>query len=140
MSAEFLDTNILVYAHDRTADAKRRIAADLLNSLVRRKEAVVSVQVLVEFTVTVTQKIPARLSLARAAEIVRDLSELHVVSPAAADVLAAMDLVRRCSVSMWDAMILRAAAAGGACIVWSEDMNDGQSYDGVEVRNPFKDL
>ena len=139
MSAEFLDTNILVYAHDRTAGAKRRIAAELVNDLLRRREAVVSVQVLVEFAVTVTQKIPARLSLARAAEIIRDLSELRVVSPAAGDVLAAVDLVRRCSVSMWDAMILRAAAAGGVSVVWSEDLNDGQSYDGVEVRNPFKD-
>ena len=139
MSAEFLDTNVLVYAHDRTAGAKRRIAADLVNVLVRRREAVVSVQVLVEFAVTVTQKIPVRLSLARTAEILRDLAVLRVVSPTADDVLAAVDLAGRCSLSMWDAMILRAAASEGVAIVWSEDLSDGRSYDGVEVRNPFKD-
>lgn len=139
MSAEFLDTNVLVYAHDRTAGAKRRIAADLVNALVRRREAVVSVQVLVEFAVTVTQRIPVRLSLARTAEILRDLAVLRVVSPTAGDVLAAVELAGRYSLSMWDAMILHAAASGGVSVVWSEDLTDGRSYDGVEVRNPFKD-
>ena len=140
MSAEFLDTNVLVYAHDRTAGAKRRIAADLVNALARRREAVVSVQVLVEFAVTVTQKIPVRLSLARTAEILRDLAVLRVVSPTADDVLAAVALAGRCSLSMWDAMILRAAVSEGVAVVWSEDLSDGRSYDGVEVRNPFKDV
>ena len=55
------------------------------------------------------------------------------------DVLAAVDLAGRYSLSMWDAMILRAAASEGVAVVWSEDLSDGQSYDGVEVRNPFKD-
>lgn len=138
MSAEFLDTNVLVYAHDRTAGAKRRIAADLLTALVGRREAVVSVQVLVEFAVTVTRKIPAPLSLAQAAEIVRDLSVLQVVSPVAGDVNSAIELADRYSISLWDAMILRAAISGGVAIVWSEDLGDGQVYDGVTVRNPFK--
>jgi predicted nucleic acid-binding protein len=140
MSAEFLDTNVLVYAHDRTAGAKRRVATDLVNALIGRKEAVLSTQVLVEFAVTVTQKIPVRLSLARTAEILRDLAVLRVVSPTAGDVLAAAELARRYSVSMWDAMILRAAASAGVSVVWSEDLGHGQSYDGVEVRNPFRDV
>jgi predicted nucleic acid-binding protein len=61
----------------------------------------------------------------------------HVHAPAADDVLAAISLHQETRVSFWDAMILRSAKQIGCQIVHSEDLNPGQDYEGVQVRNPF---
>ena len=71
------------------------------------------------------------------AQIIDNLAHWHVHSPAAADVRAAIDIHRRTGASFWDAMILRSAQELGCQILHSEDLNAGQQYEGVEVRNPF---
>jgi predicted nucleic acid-binding protein len=53
-------------------------------------------------------------------------------------VLAAIELHERASLSFWDAMILRSAASLGCGTLYTEDLNAGQSYDGVVVKNPFE--
>ena len=58
-------------------------------------------------------------------------------TPTAPDVLAAVDLHERYQISFWDAMILQSAARRGCQVVWSEDLNAGQTYQGVRVVNPF---
>ena len=63
----------------------------------------------------------------------------HIVRPTEVDVLAVIDAATRWQISFWDAMILTAADVGGATIVWSEDLNANQTFDGVRVRNPFLD-
>jgi predicted nucleic acid-binding protein len=68
---------------------------------------------------------------------VADLATWRVVSPTAADVLAAIDGTTRWQVSCWDAMVLTAARRAEASVGWSEDLNNGQLYDGAVVRNPF---
>jgi predicted nucleic acid-binding protein len=65
------------------------------------------------------------------------MSTWQVIEPGRSDVLSAIDAAARWQVSFWDAMILTAAIRAGAATVWSEDLNDGQVYDGVVVRNPF---
>jgi len=137
MSVEFLDTNVLVYAHDRTAGDKQRIAADLVRRLVDSGDGPLSIQVLAEFFVTVTRKILDPLPAARAEEVVRDFATWRVHCPAAADLLDAIRMSRVHGISFWDAMILRSAQALGATVAWSEDLTHGRVYDGVEVRNPF---
>jgi predicted nucleic acid-binding protein len=101
---------------------------------------VISVQVLQELYVTLTHQ--ARLSMdhAQAREIVANFSTWSVYAPDAENVLAAIDAAGHWRVSFWDALIFFAAHASGASLVWSEDLNDGQSYDGVVVRNPFTEL
>jgi predicted nucleic acid-binding protein len=93
--------------------------------------------VLQEFFWIATRKIPKPLPAKAALDIVRDLAEWPVFSPTAADVVAAGELAGTAGISFWDAMILRAARRSGAEVVWSEDLNAGQVFDGVEVRNPF---
>jgi predicted nucleic acid-binding protein len=137
MSAEFCDTNVFVYAYDMTAGTKREQAARLLRRLWQLGEGVVSVQVLQELFVVLTSKIPQPLSAQDARTIVSDLRTWRVVEPGHQDVLDAIDLSGRRQVSFWDAMILTAAIGAGASIVWSEDLNDGQTYDSTTVRNPF---
>ena len=74
-----------------------------------------------------------------AVEIIEDLTHWHVHTPAAGDVHAAIDVHQRMGTSFWDAMILRSAKELDCQILYSEDLNSGQDYDGVLLRNPFLD-
>lgn len=134
---QFLDTNVLVYAFDRSAGAKHDRATDLLEELIVGGAGTLSVQVLQELFVTLTAKVPTVLPAGDATEIVGDLSIMRTHVPDSDDVLAAIDVHRRLQVSFWDAMILRSAMALGCAVVWSEDFGPGRTYDDVEVRNPF---
>ena len=134
---QFVDTNILLYAHDVTAGEKHSRARSLVEELWETREGCLSVQVLQEFFVTMTGKIPKPLDAPAAARIVGDLARWHLHAPAASDVLAAIDIHQRTGASFWDAMILRSATELGCGTVHSEDLNPGQAYDGVQVLNPF---
>jgi predicted nucleic acid-binding protein len=133
----FVDTNIVVYAHDQTAGDKRDRARSLLAELWESGEGCLSVQVLQEFFVTVTRKVPKPLDAPSAAAIIADLSHWHVHSPGPEDVLSAIDSHRRQGISFWDAMIVCSAASLGCTTLYSEDLHPGQQYEGVRVRNPF---
>ncbi len=136
---KFVDTNVLVYAHDVTAADKHDRARALLEELWDTREGCLSVQVLQEFFVTTTRKIPKPLDASAAAQIIDDLGRWHVHAPTTSDVLAAIDIHRRTGASFWDAMILRSAHELGCPTLYSEDLNAEQAYAGVRVRNPFRD-
>lgn len=137
MPAEFVDTNILVYAYDRTAGNKFGRARELIERLWDSGEGVLSTQVLEEFYVSVTGKIPQPLKPERARDIVADLGTWKVALLEVPDVLKASRLSERYKLSFWDGLILAAAQKEGATVVWSEDFNHGQNYDGATVQNPF---
>jgi len=137
LTRQFLDTNVLVYAHDRSAGEKYRRAVHLVEELATRKNGALSIQVLQEFFVTVTDRLPKPLAVRDAAAIVSDLGALLTLAPGVTDVLAAIDMHDRLQVSFWDAMILRSASVLRCALVWSEDLAHGRRYDDVEVRNPF---
>jgi predicted nucleic acid-binding protein len=99
-----------------------------------------SVQVLQEFYVTITRKVAKPISIEDAAEILRDLSFWRIHIPNAEDVMGAIDIQRHYQVSFWDAMIIHSAKCLGCKVVWSEDLSDGQEYENMLVRNPFKRL
>ena len=136
-SREFVDTNVLIYAHDTSAASKHLRAIDLVNRLASDDRGALSVQVLQEFFVTVTGKLPQPLPSRSAAAIIADLATWEMHAPEAGDVLAAIDLRERLDLSFWDAMIVRSASRLGCELLWSEDFTNGRSYAGVEVRNPF---
>lgn len=138
MSAEFCDSNVLIYAHDLTAGEKRVRAQRLLERLWDSGEGVVSVQVFQEFFVNITRKVSRPLSPLQARGVIGELIAWRVVAPVHSDVLAAIDRSLLWRVSFWDAMVLTAAIKAGASVLWSEDLNHGQSYDGTVVRNPFR--
>src|SRR5579864_6009241 len=106
----FVDTNILLYAHDDSAGTKRDQALALVEQLWESRDGCLSVQVLQEFFVTVTRKIAKPLDAATAREIVADLSRWYAHVPAADDVLGAITIHQRTGISFWDAMIVRSAA------------------------------
>ena len=134
---QFVDTNVLIYAHDESAGVKHEAAKQLLTELWKNRTGYVSLQVLQEFYVNVTQKVAKPLASEVAAQIIADLAAWPVHRPEIQDVLHAIGLQNRFQVSFWDAMILTSAIALGCEIVWSEDLNPGQRYDTVVVKNPF---
>ena len=139
MSVEFCDTNVVVYAYDTSAGAKHDQARRLLERLWLEGVGAVSVQVLQELFVTLTRKIPQPLSAHNARAIIADLATWPVVTPTSSEVLAAIDATVNWKLSFWDAMILVAAQRCGAAVVWSEDLNAGQMFDTMTLRNPFAD-
>lgn len=134
---EFVDANVLVYAWDASAGLKRKRSAELLSSLWDKGAGCLSVQVLQEFFVTITRKVPQPLSIDDAAERVGELAAWKIFAPTADDVLAAIRLHQHASISFRDAMVVEAAAQTGCNILWTEDMSDGQLLRGVRLRNPF---
>jgi predicted nucleic acid-binding protein len=138
MSGEFVDTNVLLYAHDSSAGPKRSRAVALLERLGEERRGLLSSQVLMEFYVAATRKLPRPLDHRSASGIVEDFGTWPVFLPAVPDVLEGARLAQRHHIHFWDAMIVRAAVALEADVIWSEDLSSGQAYEGVRVCNPFE--
>ncbi len=135
----FLDTNILLYAYDVDAGNKHRVARDLVCRLWNENTGVLSTQVLQEFYVNVTAKIPTPLAPARARSVLRNYLAWHVETNSAESVLMASEVQEQNRLSFWDALIVVAASNAGASMLYSEDLNHDQMIEGVRVCNPFFD-
>ena len=126
MSARcFVDTNILVYAHDASAGVKHERARALVQSLWQSRSGVVSTQVLHELSVNVRTRAANPLDLQATRELVSDYLAWRVVVNDGGAVLGALDFEQRYRVSFWDALILHAAHEAGADVLYSEDLSDG---------------
>lgn len=135
MSAEFVDTNILVYAHDGGAGAKHQRSVELVTRLFEEGSGGLSIQVLCEFYSAATKKL--RMKAEEAEAVVDDLAGWTIHRPGHSDVIRAARLHRRYKIGWWDALIVNSAIELGCSALWTEDLNDGQHYAGVIVRNPF---
>ena len=134
----FFDTNVLVYSHDISVPEKCQKAKDLLNDAFIGNTGVVSGQVLSETFVTLTRKMGVPTADAR--DEIRKLSGFHVVDISSSLALRATEIQEDHQLSYWDSLIIAAAEFASCDTVWSEDLNDGQSYGSVTVRNPFAAL
>ncbi|HEY2410685.1 MAG TPA: PIN domain-containing protein [Pirellulaceae bacterium] len=138
MTAEvFVDTNILLYSIDEDPAflPKRESAQQLL--LTQRWGW--SVQVAAEFYVNATSaKRPFRLKGADALALLESWFAYPITEMTPALIRTAIGIHQRCQLSYWDAAIIAAAKQMGCGTVYSEDLNDGQCYDGVMVVNPFR--
>lgn len=137
MIRAFLDTNVLVYAHDTDASEKRAVALELTRSLWDAREGPLSTQVPQEFYVNLTAKISARVSARGARDLVRAYSAWHVVGVDATDILEASELQERLRLSFWDALIVTTALKANADVLFTEDRHPKTRIRGLEVRNPF---
>lgn len=133
----FVDTNILVYAHDRGSGPRHEIAKELVQKLWQERSGVVSTQVLQELYVNLRRKAARPLGVAAAKRLIEDYLSWTVIVNDGASVLRAVDLEDRTSLSFWDGLIIDAARSADATLLYSEDLGHGQRYGGVEVRNPF---
>jgi predicted nucleic acid-binding protein len=132
----FVDTNVWVYALDEDEPTKQAQARSVLDPGAGI-DPVISAQVLAEFYVTVTHKLARSLSLADAAMLVKQMSELPVVALDARLVTAAVAGSIEWGISYRDALIIAAAEAGGCSRVLTEDLAEGRTYGAVRVVNPF---
>lgn len=131
----FLDTNVLVYAtaSGGEEEAKRQRALELIE----KENFGLSAQVMQEFYVTVTRKIAVPLSPDQALEWIEQLEVFPCMETDTSLIKIAVEISQRYRISYWDAAIVAAAEMLGATTLFSEDLNDGQSYGTVQVRNPF---
>ena len=132
----FVDTNVWVYAVDAADPVKRERALEATAPRPGR-DIVISTQVLTEFYAVVTRKLAVPASLEDAEAMVRQLAVLPVVAIDSSLVVAAIAGSRQWQISIWDALILRAADVAGCRRVLSEDLSDGATYGSVVVENPF---
>ncbi len=132
----FVDTNVWVYAVDAADPAKRERALEV-TAPARGGDLVISTQVLTEFYAVVTRKLVVPVSAEAAEELVRQLVALPVVAIDRSLVVSAITGSREWQISIWDALILRAAQTAGCRRVLSEDLADGTTYGSVVVENPF---
>jgi predicted nucleic acid-binding protein len=137
MSAlEFLDTNILVYAYDRSEPRKQRIAQGLVRRAVAG-EITASSQVLGEFAATLLHKLSPPATPEGLMALLDTLGPIKLVPIDGDVVLRAVQARAEYGVHFYDGMILAAAERGGCQKIWSEDLNAGQKYFGCVVENPF---
>jgi predicted nucleic acid-binding protein len=133
----FVDTNILVYAHDRSETRKQPIAQALLDFLWQTRSGVLSTQVLQEFYVVATRKFDPPMRRAAAREIVALYGEWPIVQLDVALILAASKLEERHAFSFWDALVVEAARRCGATRLLTEDLQAGRRIGGIGIANPF---
>ena len=133
----FLDTNVLVYAHDRSETRKQPIAQALLEVLWRTRRGVLSTQVLQELYVVTTRKFDPPMRRGAAREIVALYGEWPIVQVDVALMLAASKLQERHAFSFWDALVVEAARRCGAARLLTEDLQAGRRIGGISIENPF---
>lgn len=132
----FVDTNVWVYAVDAADPAKRALAATATAPAPGR-DLVISTQVLTEFYAVVTRKLAMPVPVEDAEAMVRQLAVLPVVAIDSSLVVSAIAGSREWQISIWDALIVRAAEVAGCRRLLSEDLADGTAYGSIVVENPF---
>ncbi|MBP7280424.1 MAG: PIN domain-containing protein [Leptospiraceae bacterium] len=130
----FVDTNILIYAHDKREPEKRKIASTLIESLWNSKDApVISVQVLQEFFVNISRSLKP--------DEVDDLLDIYknwkVIDNSLPVFEKAVLIFQKYKFSFWDSMILSSSISSESKLLYTEDLNHGQIIEGVKIINPF---
>jgi len=133
----FIDTNVLVYAHDADAGARHAAAKALLAELWDNRNGSLSTQVLQEFYAVVTRKFKPPMPRAKARAIVAAYAEWCDIATEPQLIVAASRLEEEHTLSFWDSLIVQAAIHSGADRILSEDLQDGRRFGSVTIKNPF---
>ncbi len=131
----FFDSNILAYMDDTSSPVKQRVAIDLVEEHLRNETAVFSLQVLQEYFSVATRKLRVPVELAQ--QKIEIFARHRVVCFEPRDIVSAIELHRLTHISFWDALIVHAARAAGAAVLYSEDLQHGGVLGGVRIVNPF---
>ena len=133
----FLDTNILVYAHDCVDQKKQAVSEKLILSGIENNTAILSTQVLNEWYVTITKKVKSPLPVKSAREEIILLRALEIVEISYEMILQAIDLQVNKKISFWDSLIVVSALVSECCTLYSEDLHDGQKIGSLKIVNPY---
>ncbi len=135
MNVEFIDTNILIYAHDTGDKVKHSKAVELIRRLETSNTGALSTQVLIEFVSVGISKL--KIDNKQLQDLVSDFAHWTIHRPTHAEILHAIVLHRSAKISWWDALILNSAIQVGASILWSEDFQSNRRFGDLQVINPF---
>jgi predicted nucleic acid-binding protein len=135
----FLDTNILVYAHEPGTAIKHERARALTEKLWHTGGGVLSTQVLQELCVSLRRRTKEPWTVEEIRTLILDYMDWEIVVNTPESVIEALSIEARYQISFWDALIIQAAESSGAAILYSEDLSDGQNYGSVRVVNPFNE-
>lgn len=133
----FVDTNILVYAHDVLSGIKHERARSLIDKLWVSERGVLSTQVLQEFCVSLRRKSVHKFTVEETQSLIANYTHWQIVINTPDSVVEALTIEALYQISFWDALIIQAAEGSGAEILYSEDLSDGHIYGSVRVVNPL---
>ena len=133
----FVDTSVLVHAHDLDSGLKRAIAEHVLKQLWQDETGVLSTQVLQAFYAALTSGIASPVPRRAARDLIQAYGVWPVVTLDAADVLAASDVEEHYRVSFRDALVVVGARKSGATLLLSESLRPYRPITGLELQNPF---
>ena len=133
----FVDTNILVYCFDSSDMIKKEKAVQILESLWESSSGVSSLQVLKEFFVTVTAKLPEKMDFKSAKSAVTGLLSWNLFMENRNSLEKSFEIIQKYQLSFWDANILSAAILSDCNKIYTEDLQHGQVIEGVQILNPF---
>jgi len=133
----FVDTSILIYAHDRSQGVKHERARQLIERLWISGDGVLSTQVLQELCLNLRRKVANPVSVDEVRRLIRDYLSWEIVVNTPEAVLQALEIEVRYKTSFWDALILQGAEQCGAAVLYSEDLAGNQRYGTVRVVNPL---
>lgn len=133
----FVDTNILVYAHDTSLGIKHERARGIIERLWVSHNGVLSTQVLQELRVNLRKKVARPFSDEETRCVIEDYLRWEIIVNTPRSILEAMEIEARHGISFWDALILQAALSSEAVILYSEDFSDGRAYGPIRVVNPL---
>ena len=136
----FIDTNVLVYAFDISAGIKHKKAKEIVENCWRLENGVISSQVLEEFFVCLTKKIPAPVDSIIVEQIIRDFLKWRTVAIDGDMILEAINIHIKHKFSFWDSLIIASAVSGRANMIFSKDLSDSQTIEGIVIKNPFLEL
>jgi len=109
----FVDTNVLMYAHDRSTGFKHEAAQALVEQLWNAGSGMLSTQVLQELCINLRKKAGQPLPAGELHRLIQDYSSWEIVVNTAESILQALDIEVRYKISFWDALILQAAESSG---------------------------
>jgi predicted nucleic acid-binding protein len=132
----FIDTNIVVYANDRADQQKQDRAIALIQSALIEGWGVISTQVLMEYSAVAIRRLGQTRETISRQTVALERMEVVTLSPAM--IRDGLEYHETYGISLWDAVIVAAAAAARCDTLWSEDLSHGTRYAGVGVRNPFQ--
>ena len=134
-----VDTNILLYAVDEDEPTKRRLARAFLRQLGHTDEPLLMWQVLGEFLAGLRRWEHQRGYDPRRTRRYFQLisTRMRIEYPNLAVAERSFEFRDRYSLSHWDSLLLAACAIAGVDTLYSEDMDDGMTYETVKVANPF---
>ena len=133
----FVDTNILIYAHDMDAGAKHDVAISIIEKIWEEKTGIISTQVIQEFYVNITRKIPNPITPVLARGIILNYFSWHLEAIEPNTILLASEIEERHVLSFWDSLIVATASQSNAGKILTKDLNHGQIIEGVFIENPF---